>query len=446
MDNEERVKILEDEFKLLKTEVKQTLSSVRDFLLEFKTPVIVEEIPLLSGEVMSQNADKSESESDSTSGESEDSGRGGKGNDGGSNSGRGGGNGSGFEPGNAESSYAEPEPESGVENPGGTRAQEPVRDNDMDINPEDTGISAGDIPGENKPEPVEADRTEEAPSSVMPAAYAPAAPPVNMLANLIRWCSEARREIGMAQLPVFLDIYATSGYLAEEMKAHILHLAEVVADPEANQNTGSSKIINEEFSICMEIATFSGEIPNDIRTRTKRLSELILQQISYTSKADIWSQMMLKLHGILTTGGSAVQPFIPLKKADAAEPSAEKAVEIEVSEDATAENNVELPAEGDLTDEEMEKAADQEEELSVIADEIEEVEPEADEPEDRNEAEDEEEIPSPAKNSRKAKLRLVMPVGDGAEQELDLGNLFIATDTLKSGKKAKKASPKRGNG
>ena len=51
---------------------------------------------------------------------------------------------------------------------------------------------------------------------------------VNLLASLIRWVSVARREIGIEQLPVFLDTYAISGNLPPEVEGAIMRLAEVV--------------------------------------------------------------------------------------------------------------------------------------------------------------------------------------------------------------------------
>ena len=51
---------------------------------------------------------------------------------------------------------------------------------------------------------------------------------VNLLASLIRWVSVARREIGIEQLPVFLDTYAISGHLPPEVEGAIMRLAEVV--------------------------------------------------------------------------------------------------------------------------------------------------------------------------------------------------------------------------
>ncbi len=77
----------------------------------------------------------------------------------------------------------------------------------------------------------------------------------NQLPNLIRWVSAAKREIGSAQLPTFLEAYSVRGHLSPAMKEIILHLAAVVAD----ESTGPSS-------------------------------------------ADVWSRLTLELHGILSDG------------------------------------------------------------------------------------------------------------------------------------------------
>ncbi len=75
----------------------------------------------------------------------------------------------------------------------------------------------------------------------------------NQLPNLIRWVSVAKREIGSAQLPTFLEAYGVRGQLSSEMKEVILHLAVVVSEQSAD-----------------------------------------------ASPADLWSRLTLELHGILT--------------------------------------------------------------------------------------------------------------------------------------------------
>ncbi len=91
-----------------------------------------------------------------------------------------------------------------------------------------------------------------------------AVPKVNLMANLINWISRAIRDIGYDQLPVFLEVYGVSGHLSPEMKDVILHLAELTNNREEAQTS-----------------------------------------------AGLWSEQMLSLHGILTGGEPPVHPVIP---------------------------------------------------------------------------------------------------------------------------------------
>jgi len=113
-------------------------------------------------------------------------------------------------------------------------------------------------------------------------------PKVNMLANLINWVARAKREIGYDQLTTFLEVYGISGHLTPELKEVIIHLAEITKEgPEAN------------------------------------------------SDADIWSQSMLSLHGILTGGDAPLHPIIPSweETTDELEPPEEEIIEIDKSKD-----------------------------------------------------------------------------------------------------------------
>ena len=89
-------------------------------------------------------------------------------------------------------------------------------------------------------------------------------PKVNMLANLINWVAKAKKEIGDEMLPTFLEVYGVSGHLSLELKEVILNLAE----------------------------------------RTKEKTEPC-------TDAEVWSQAMLSLHGILTGGDAPLNPAIP---------------------------------------------------------------------------------------------------------------------------------------
>ena len=90
-------------------------------------------------------------------------------------------------------------------------------------------------------------------------------PKVNLLANLIQWVSRAKKEIGSEELPIFLEVYGISGHMSPELKEVILHMADVASDQ-----------------------------PEDVKT------------------AEIWSQSMLSLHGILTGGNAPLYPVKPL--------------------------------------------------------------------------------------------------------------------------------------
>jgi hypothetical protein len=89
-------------------------------------------------------------------------------------------------------------------------------------------------------------------------------PKVNMLANLITWVAKAKKEIGYDQLPTFLEVYGISGHLSSELKEVILQLAQITAE--------------------------TPEVVND---------------------PEIWNQAMLSLHGILTGGDAPAHPIIP---------------------------------------------------------------------------------------------------------------------------------------
>ncbi len=92
-------------------------------------------------------------------------------------------------------------------------------------------------------------------------------PKVNMLANLLNWVARVRKDIGPEQIPVFLEVYGLSGYLSQELKDVIVHLAE--------------------------------------------MTEAHNEPASY---AEIWSNSMLSLHGILTGGDIPLHPVMPASK------------------------------------------------------------------------------------------------------------------------------------
>ncbi len=116
------------------------------------------------------------------------------------------------------------------------------------------------------------------------AEFQPSTPKVNLLANLINWVAKAKREIGTDQMPMFLEVYGISGHLSPELKEAILHLTEITAEQSEEAN-----------------------------------------------RAEVWSQSMLSLHGILTGGDAPLHPVeIPVPEDSVEdEPEEEEVEEIE---------------------------------------------------------------------------------------------------------------------
>jgi archaellum component FlaD/FlaE len=373
MATEDRVKVLEGEFKLIKSELRQTLGSVRDFLMDLKLPPTTEEPGI---EPPRQENPEPESREDLPEEKRE-------------------------EADDRETmpefpdTPKEPEPMPEPERPAPAKAvEDPLPALDFDADTDDE-VSSGDIPAEEEdeqeqPAAQEFEQTETRPSGST-------IPQVNLLANLVRWVSAARRELGMSQLPVFLDVYATTGNLSPEMKENILHLAEVATNPGQDAETSdNNQGMSEHLRLCMEINGYAGPLPEEVKTKIQRLMEILLQQTAHASKADIWSELLLDLHGILTGGCSSLRSILSVKQ-------------------AAAEADVKDEAEDDWTDD----SDGEEEDGSDYSGDIE---------TDYAEPLTEEDLPGTLKGTRPARLRLVMPVGRGQEQELDLGNLFIASD------------------
>ena len=116
-------------------------------------------------------------------------------------------------------------------------------------------------------------------------------PKVDLLANLIRWVSTANAGIGKEQLTTFLEVYGISGHLTPELKEVILHLAEM-AEPQSAEAT----------------------------------------------KADIWSRLILELHGVLTGGDAPLHPVRPFwndvgNEVQPSEPAIKAEAEVEKPKD-----------------------------------------------------------------------------------------------------------------
>jgi len=121
---------------------------------------------------------------------------------------------------------------------------------------EDDNLAPVAGPGEEEAAPMEYERAA--------AAARDSVPKVNMLANLIGWIAMAKKEIGDENLNTLLEVYGISGYLSPELKDVIIYLSSISSD-----------------------------------------------MLDAAGGAWAWSQSMLSLHGILTGGDAPSHPVIP---------------------------------------------------------------------------------------------------------------------------------------
>jgi len=124
-------------------------------------------------------------------------------------------------------------------------------------------------------------------------------PKVNLLANLINWVAKAKKEIGSEQISTFLEVYGISGHLSPELKEAILHLTEITDEQSEDSN-----------------------------------------------RAEIWSQSILSLHGILTGGDAPLHPIqIPLPDVtDEVKENEEEIIEVDKPKDKPVKLKLVFPS------------------------------------------------------------------------------------------------------
>jgi hypothetical protein len=275
MEPEKKLETLQDEIKLLKGELKQSLVSVRDYLLNMELPSsefstilaalgsegeqrMVMKGSLSTPEPEAPRDEVTEMEEEETLQDHEDE-----------------------SPENEDTPAADIEdglpPENEADTiedyPSDNEPTEPEPDIEEELAPRDIEEAiAGGNPEEPSPEEPYDEQQPQPETEETPMDYEktpnvdinPGIPKVNMLANLLSWVAKARKDIGPEQIPVFLEVYGLSGYLSPEFKEVIMHLADMTEE------------------------------------RTEP-----------ASYAEIWSQLMLSLHGILTGGDIPQHPLMP---------------------------------------------------------------------------------------------------------------------------------------
>ncbi|MCX7912275.1 MAG: hypothetical protein N2506_04865 [Dehalococcoidales bacterium] len=241
-DREKTLKTLQEEIKLLKGEIKESLASVRDYLLnmELPSPVVVEDL-----------ADDGKPPTSPAPGRPEDK---------------------------KAAPVEENEPELEIADDETFTLDditEPAEEKVEEIPQSEVEEVPAEEEEEEEAEPEDDEEEEPAEEPELPLKENPmgleklapeniTTPRVNMLANLLSWVARAKKEVGYERLPILLEIYGISGHLSPEMKETILHLAEITGDSVDTENN-----------------------------------------------ADVWSQVLLSLHGILTGGDAPRHPIIP---------------------------------------------------------------------------------------------------------------------------------------
>ena len=297
MEANKRVETLENEFKLIKGELKQTLASVRDYLTSFKLPPPgdaeflkyidgEEKQQVIMGGAISHTSDVSVTQPTPAPG-----------------SGR---------------------LEKGSGSPEGSVAADELADS-LPETPDSAPPSAEPSPGslayqaaipgefgaaeEEPPEPktgygalewMERARDENVlergdRKTGEEAVIDQSTPRVNLLSNLIRWVASAKKDLGDEQLAAFLEVYGVSGNLSPELKEIILNLVEVTEAAPAD-----------------------------------------------TSAADVWSRLILELHGILTGGYAPLHTVTPLWKDEAGGAELEEEVPEDEPEDKQEDKPLKL--------------------------------------------------------------------------------------------------------
>lgn len=135
---------------------------------------------------------------------------------------------------------------------GGRKSQTPDKETLTELeNREHVDNNSQEEPRPAQPPPKE-DRRDISVYTTQPAYVWKQDIQVNTLANLISWVSVVKQRLGSEQLPVILDVYGMCNELSPKTKKIIL-----------------------------------------------RLADLVTEQPVQESNADIWSQLILQLHGIL---------------------------------------------------------------------------------------------------------------------------------------------------
>jgi len=172
-------------------------------------------------------------------------------------------------------------------------------------------IEEGALPDELPEQHRDEERSEPlAEQETAPAASSTSQ--VNLLGNLLRWVSVATEKIGTGQLPTFLDIYSVTGNLSPETREVILRFADVVAQQPAYASADNAwgHIMVEQLATFLEVHSINGEMSPDVKEGILRFASTMVAHPSEKNISDVWGRLSLELHGILSGGGKLPQALV----------------------------------------------------------------------------------------------------------------------------------------
>ena len=262
MEVEKKVKTLEGEVKLMKGELKETLANVRDFLLSLKLPPpTVEGLDLAEVSQIGVGGGLSVASTSSIP-----------------------------QPARTETVEAPPvEPEKPGISPV-AEAEAPAQFVEVEELPEPP---ASELPEQQEPPLEEEDKTEQV-AEQETAQVSPLGPQVNLVGNLFRWVSVATKEIGNKQLPTFLDIYATSGNLSPELRGVILRFASVVEEQPSDARAAGvwSRLMNEQLATFLDVHSVNGHVSPEVKKGILHFASVMVKQSQDAHTAGAWNQLM----------------------------------------------------------------------------------------------------------------------------------------------------------
>ena len=119
-------------------------------------------------------------------------------------------------------------------------------------------------------------------------------PQVNLLPNLLRWVSVAAREIGSERLPTFLDVYGTTGNLSLETREVILRFAGVVEQQPSDAQTDNicTRLMSEQLATFLKVHSVNGNVSPEVKEGILRFISAMARQASGAHTTGVWNQLM----------------------------------------------------------------------------------------------------------------------------------------------------------